>query len=107
MARCLSEELTRKELNLQPFVGGIDPSHEKVRWSLRYLSKVKRENSIDRHATELSGFLRAVESVFLRKRPLETADLYEPALDMFGADAHSAFEARDAERQVENHFRSL
>jgi type I restriction enzyme R subunit len=32
-------------------------------------------------------FLRAVESVFLQKRHLETADLYEPPLDMFGADA--------------------
>lgn len=32
-------------------------------------------------------FLRAVQSVFLQKRHLETADLYEPPLDMFGADA--------------------
>jgi type I restriction enzyme R subunit len=40
-------------------------------------------------------FLRAVQSVFLPKRHLETADtstllsasLYEPPLDMFGADA--------------------
>jgi type I restriction enzyme R subunit len=31
-------------------------------------------------------FLRAVQSVFLQKRHLETADLYEPPLDMFGAD---------------------
>jgi len=31
--------------------------------------------------------LRAVQSVFLQKRHLETADLYEPPLDMFGADA--------------------
>ena len=29
----------------------------------------------------------AVQSVFLQKRHLETADLYEPPLDMFGADA--------------------
>ncbi len=33
------------------------------------------------------SFLRAVQSVFLRKRHLEAADLYEPPLDMFGADA--------------------
>lgn len=32
-------------------------------------------------------FLRGVQSVFLQKRHLETADLYEPPLDMFGADA--------------------
>jgi type I restriction enzyme R subunit len=32
-------------------------------------------------------FLRAVQSVFLQERHLETADLYEPPLDMFGADA--------------------
>jgi type I site-specific restriction endonuclease len=32
-------------------------------------------------------FLRAVQSVFLQKRHLETTDLYEPPLDMFGADA--------------------
>jgi len=32
-------------------------------------------------------FLRAVQSVFLQKRHLETADLYEPPLDMFGGDA--------------------
>jgi type I restriction enzyme, R subunit len=32
-------------------------------------------------------FLRAVQSVFLQKRHLETIDLYEPPLDMFGADA--------------------
>jgi len=32
-------------------------------------------------------FLRAVQNVFLQKRHLEAADLYEPPLDMFGADA--------------------
>ena len=32
-------------------------------------------------------FLRVVQSVFLQKRHLETADLYEPPLDSFGADA--------------------
>ncbi len=31
--------------------------------------------------------LRAVQSVFLQKRHLKTADLYEPPLDTFGADA--------------------
>jgi type I restriction enzyme, R subunit len=28
-----------------------------------------------------------VQSVFLHKHRLETADLYEPPLDLFGADA--------------------
>jgi type I restriction enzyme R subunit len=32
-------------------------------------------------------FLRAVQSVFLEKRKLESADLYEPPLTNFGADA--------------------
>jgi len=32
-------------------------------------------------------FLRAVQSVFLQKRRLEMADLYEPPLTNFGADA--------------------
>jgi type I restriction enzyme R subunit len=32
-------------------------------------------------------FLRAVQSVFLQKRHLEAADLYEPPLTSFGADA--------------------
>ncbi|MDW8279478.1 MAG: hypothetical protein RMJ85_15795 [Anaerolineales bacterium] len=32
-------------------------------------------------------FLRAVQSVFLQKRHLTPADLYEPPLDSFGVDA--------------------
>ena len=32
-------------------------------------------------------FLRAVQSVFVQKRRLEMADLYEPPLTNFGADA--------------------
>ena len=39
------------------------------------------------HNADQIRFLRAVQSVFLQKRHLETADLYEPPLDMFGADA--------------------
>ncbi|HLF91192.1 MAG TPA: type I restriction-modification enzyme R subunit C-terminal domain-containing protein, partial [Anaerolineales bacterium] len=31
-------------------------------------------------------FLRGVQSVFMQKRRLEMADLYEPPLDLFGAD---------------------
>ena len=32
-------------------------------------------------------FLRVMQSVFSQKRHLETANLYEPPLEMFGADA--------------------
>jgi type I restriction enzyme R subunit len=32
-------------------------------------------------------FLRAVQSVFLQRRRLQRADLYEPPLTSFGADA--------------------
>lgn len=52
-------------------------------------------------------FLRAAQSVFLQKRHLETADLYEPPLDMFGADAVERwFTAREIKEVVEfvNHF---
>jgi type I restriction enzyme R subunit len=43
--------------------------------------------SQNRYNADQIRFLRAVQSVFLQKRHLETADLYEPPLDMFGADA--------------------
>lgn len=47
-------------------------------------------------------FLRAVQSVFLQKRHLETADLYEPPLDMFGADAvERLFTKEDISEMVE------
>ena len=47
------------------------------------------EDYITRHKynADQIRFLRAVQSVFLQKRRLEAADLYEPPLDMFGADA--------------------
>jgi type I restriction enzyme R subunit len=47
-------------------------------------------------------FLRAVQSVFLQKRHLEAADLYEPPLDMFGADAvEKWFTEKEVEEVVE------
>lgn len=107
MARRLSEERTRKQL--------IDPQLEKAGWYIHDHSKVKieipvdgydaelwngvtdyclyRENGEEAHNTQHNYdstnvcFLRAVQSVFLQNRHLETADLYEPPLDMFGADA--------------------
>ena len=64
MARRLSEELTRKEM--------IDPQLEKAGW-----------------------YFRAAQSMHLQMCHIETGDtstgsvrrLYEPPLDMFGADA--------------------
>jgi len=50
----------------------------------------------------IARFLRAVQSVFLQKRHLETADLYEPPLDMFGADAVDRwFTEKEVEEVVE------
>ncbi len=40
-----------------------------------------------RYNADQIRFLRAVQSVFLQKRRLEPADLYEPPLDSFGVDA--------------------
>ena len=104
--RRISEELTRKEM--------IDPQLEAAGWYLHDHSKVKIEIPVDGYDAEPWNrvsdyclywgnfeicfnkhtynadqirFLRAVQSVFLQKRHLETADLYEPPLDMFGADA--------------------
>jgi len=62
MSRRISEELTRKEM--------IDPS-------------IRLRHSGRRPQLETAGwYLRAQQ-----KRHFETADLYEPPLDMFGADA--------------------
>ena len=86
MPRKLSEERTRKEM--------IDPQLENAGWYLRDHSKVKilgrqfeRFTPHHNYNADLFRFLRAAQSVFLQKRHLVTADLYEPLLDMFGADA--------------------
>jgi len=39
------------------------------------------------YKTDQIRFLRAMQSAFLQKRHLQTADLYEPPLDMLGTDA--------------------
>jgi type I restriction enzyme R subunit len=64
------------------------------------------ESYITQHAPAYNAdqirFLRAVQSVFLQKRHLETADLYEPPLDMFGADAVERwFTEKEVEEVVE------
>jgi type I site-specific restriction endonuclease len=96
MPRQISEELTRKEM--------IDPQLEQAGWYLRDHSRVNIEIPLDGYDAEpwngVSDYffqhnynadqirsLRAVHGAFLQKRHLETADLYEPPLDMFGADA--------------------
>jgi type I restriction enzyme R subunit len=50
------------------------------------------------NAAQIS-FLRAVQSVFLRKRHLERADLYDPPLTSFGEDA---VERLFSEAQIED-----
>ena len=52
-------------------------------------------------------FLRAVQSVFLQKRHLDTADLYEPPLDMFGADAVERWFTEKEVHEIVNFASSL
>jgi type I site-specific restriction endonuclease len=49
--------------------------------------ELTRKEMIDPQLEKAGWYLRAVQSVFLEKRHLEAADLYEQPLDMFGADA--------------------
>jgi hypothetical protein len=80
MSRRISEELTRKE---------YFPSNTETKYQV-----------FDSACQIL--FLSAVQSVFLQKRHLETVDLYEPPLDMFGTDAMGRwFMERDANEIVE------
>ena len=50
--RRISEEITRKEMNVPPFVGGIDPQLERAGWYLRDYSKVKIEIPADGYGAE-------------------------------------------------------
>ena len=79
MARRISKKDTRKVM--------IDPQFEQAGWYLRDHAKVKIEIPVDGYDAEQIRFLRAVQSVLLEKRKLEAADLYEPPLTNFGADA--------------------
>ncbi len=49
--------------------------------------KIKTKIAQQNYNADQIRFLRAVQSMFLQKRHLETSDLYEPPLDMFRADA--------------------
>jgi hypothetical protein len=53
----------------------------------RISEELIRKEMIGPQLEKADWYLRAIQSVFLQKRHLETADLYEPPLDMFGADA--------------------
>jgi len=53
----------------------------------RISEEVTRKEMIDPQLEQAGWYLRATQIVFLQKRHRETADLYEPPLDMFGADA--------------------
>ena len=52
MPRKISEDQTRKEMNVPPFVGGIDPQLEQVGWYLHDHSKVKIEIPVDGYDKE-------------------------------------------------------
>ncbi|NWG34606.1 MAG: DEAD/DEAH box helicase family protein [Chloroflexi bacterium] len=56
----------------------------------------------NRYNADQIRFLRAVQSVFLQKRHLDPADLYEPPLDSFGVDAVDRwFTEEEVEEMVE------
>ncbi len=103
LERTLTRELGESDLEVTPehlkkvFSPDTDSFLDLVRHvlDLTYLPDYKDvvtrqfESYITQHNynADQIRFLRAVQSVFLQKRHLETADLYEPPLDMFGADA--------------------
>jgi type I restriction enzyme R subunit len=103
LERTLTRELGEGDLEVTPenlakvFSPSTDSFLDLVRQVLdmQYLPDYKDlvarqfENFItqNRYNSDQIRFLRAVQSVFLQKRHLETADLYEPPLDMFGEDA--------------------
>jgi hypothetical protein len=61
-----------------------------------------RKEMIDPQLEKAGWYLRAIQSVFLQKRHLEAANLYEPPLDMFGADAVERwFTEKEVEEIVE------
>jgi type I restriction enzyme R subunit len=52
-------------------------------------------------------FLRAVQNVFLQKRRLELADLYDPPLTSFGDDAVERWFSKDEVDEMLTFVRSL
>ncbi len=118
LERTLTKELGESDLEVTPenlkkvFSPDTDSFLDLVRHVLdiAYLPDYKDvvtrqfESFITQHRynADQIRFLRAVQSVFLQKRRLETADLYEPPLDMFGADAVDRwFTEKEVEEVVE------
>ncbi len=118
LERTLTRELGESDLEVTPehlkkvFSPDTDSFLDLVRHvlDLTYLPDYKDvvtrqfESYITQHNynADQIRFLRAVQSVFLQKRRLEPADLYEPPLDMFGADAVDRwFTEREVEEVVE------
>jgi len=103
LERTLTRELAQSELELTPdmlkkvFAHTTDNFLALVRQVLELDSlpdyrelvtrQFERYIADHRYNADQIRFLRAVQSVFLQKRHLEPADLYEPPLDRFGADA--------------------
>lgn len=115
MPRRLSEEATRKQFTYHSTGSGHCPQSEKVGWYLRdYSSLNLLGGRFERFVSETIKtkqvhILRMVQIVFLQKRHLETADLYEPPLDMFGAEAVERwFTDKEIEQivELENGLRS-
>ncbi len=118
LERTLTRELGESDLEVTPehlkkvFSPDTDSFLDLVRHvlDLSYLPDYKDvvarqfESYITQHNynADQIRFLRAVQSVFLQKRRLEPADLYEPPLDMFGADAVDRwFTEKEVEEVVE------
>jgi|GEM_PF-5437402 type I site-specific restriction endonuclease len=81
MPRKINEDQTRKQM--------IDPQLEQVGWYLRDRLKIKvRGRQFKTIIAQHNYYINQImQSEFLQKRHLKTADLYEPPLDSFGADA--------------------
>ncbi len=103
LERTLARELAQSDLELTPdmlkkvFAHSADNFLALVRQVLEIDSlpdyrelvtrQFERYIADHRYNADQIRFLRAVQSVFLQKRHLEPADLYEPPLDSFGVDA--------------------
>ncbi|MBK9926921.1 MAG: hypothetical protein IPP66_16745 [Anaerolineales bacterium] len=96
MPRKIFEDQTRKQI--------IDPQLEQAGWCLHSFSRKEimgcTINTHRNYNADQIRFLRAVQSVFLQKRHLETADLYDAPLDMFGADAVERWFTEKEEEEV-------
>lgn len=108
----LSEENIRKayRMNVDSFLGFLRELLE-LDWLPGYKEIVKRQFSeyISRNVYNASQtqFIRVVQSVFLQKRRLINADLYDPPLDTFGIDAVERLFAPDQIQELLTFTESL